>query len=193
MRFNVSRFLVRLRQFWTRDRLVPVLGITALFLFFLNFSNFLSHYLGFSPMYSQHLTTQGFFFNADSFHSDHIRGGNLHYRDGEIRFNKYGDRFMVRSKCWGHGDQHRKYKRRIFRRHTTPDQTFNREDIQSSRDHTLNNRLDSSTESLDSEDFDVEDYEVEIEESITIDEPEFDIRIEVNGEEIQVNRIPSDI
>lgn len=33
MSFNVSRFLVRVRQFWTRKRLVPVLGVSALILF----------------------------------------------------------------------------------------------------------------------------------------------------------------
>ena len=54
MSFNVSRFLVRVRQFWTRDRLVPVLGVTALFLFGLTSFQYLSTLLGDRPIVARH-------------------------------------------------------------------------------------------------------------------------------------------
>ena len=54
MSFNVSRFLVRVRQFWTRERLVPVLGIAALFLFLLNFLTYLNSLLDKRPIIALH-------------------------------------------------------------------------------------------------------------------------------------------
>ena len=57
--FNVSRFLVRVRQFWTRNRLVPVLGATALFLFGLNFYQYLSSHFDDDPIVARHIIING--------------------------------------------------------------------------------------------------------------------------------------
>ncbi len=57
--FNVSRFLVRVRQFWTRNRLVPVLGAAALFLFGLNFYQYLSSYFNDDPVIARHVIING--------------------------------------------------------------------------------------------------------------------------------------
>lgn len=67
MSFNVSRFLVRVRQFWTRKRLVPVLGITAIFLFLLNFYTFLNRQFEDKPIIAFHAMGdhEGFHFEAD--------------------------------------------------------------------------------------------------------------------------------
>ena len=75
MRFNVSRILVRFRQFWTRERLVPVLGFTALALFLLNFWAFLGHQFNQVPPLSASSVFGGSFF-ADS-QDRHIHGGSF--------------------------------------------------------------------------------------------------------------------
>lgn len=65
MSFNVSRFLVRVRQFWTRERLVPVLGITALGLFgsltYMYFNNFFDD----DPIVARHIVINGNAFEFD--------------------------------------------------------------------------------------------------------------------------------
>ena len=87
MRFNFSRFLVRLRQFWTRKRLVPVLGFTALALFFLNFWVFIGHQFNNAPFNASYVTGGSFFsshFDRDAGTYWHVRNprhkhGNSHF------------------------------------------------------------------------------------------------------------------
>lgn len=50
MSFNVSRFLVRMRAFWTRKRLVPVLGVTALLMFGLLSANYIKSFFTERPI-----------------------------------------------------------------------------------------------------------------------------------------------
>lgn len=50
MSFNVSRFLVRVRAFWSRERLVPVLGVTALLMFGLLSANYIKSFFEDRPI-----------------------------------------------------------------------------------------------------------------------------------------------
>ena len=77
MRFNVSRILVRIRQFWTRERLIPVLGFTALALFLLNFWAFLGHQFNQVPPLSASSVFGGSFFANSP--DRHVHGGTFIY------------------------------------------------------------------------------------------------------------------
>ncbi|MFK7846829.1 MAG: hypothetical protein AB8G77_16125 [Rhodothermales bacterium] len=59
MSFNVSRFLVRVRQFWTRERLVPVLGVSAIVLFGLTSYQYFSSLFAEKPIVATHLIING--------------------------------------------------------------------------------------------------------------------------------------
>ena len=90
MRFNLSRFLVRLRQFWTRKRLVPVLGFTALALFLLNFSVFIDHQFNNAPFNAAYMT------GWSLYQGDHVDGGSFSAKI-DRRFHKHAD-----SRSWRH-------------------------------------------------------------------------------------------
>lgn len=98
MRFNVSRILVRIRQFWTRERLVPVLGFTALALFLLNFWAFLGHQFNQVPPLSASSLLGGSLFAESNDH--HARGGTFfhdtHRHNFKHRHRHYSSK---RSRC----------------------------------------------------------------------------------------------
>lgn len=111
MRFNVSRFLVRVRQFWTRERLVPVLGLTALALFLLNFWAFLGLQFNQAPFNGAYLATGNFFSSSSSHWPSHVRH-QLEWR----RHNQASSRFQnhendsKRKKCRKKKDRHQSYE-----------------------------------------------------------------------------------
>lgn len=102
MRFNISRLLVRLRQFWTRKRLVPVLGFTALALFLLNFSVFIGHQFKNAPLNASYITGWTYY------SGDHAQSGSFS-ADADRRFHKHihkrGDSYF-----WGSDHKHSRRK-----------------------------------------------------------------------------------
>ena len=106
MRFNFSRFLVRVRQFWTRERLVPVLGFTALALFLLNFSVFVGHHLNQTPLFSPYVQG-GSVFHSDSFSERYFNND---------RYSRFQEDYSKRKKCWKKKSAYR-YRSRLDSKH----------------------------------------------------------------------------
>ena len=104
MRFNVSRILVRVKQFFTRNRLVQVLGFTAILLFVLNFSSFLSYQFRGVPLISADSNETYFFSTPDESRSSFI------FRRHSDRFFYENDFSSERTRCWKKRDHSRIYE-----------------------------------------------------------------------------------
>lgn len=111
MSFNVSRFLVRVRQFWTRERLVPVLGVTAMFMFGLLWQTYLSSLFAEKPIIARHIVINGEALQGHDFEEivrDRHNNQRFHF---EFEFDDDGERehrrhrhFHKRFKVWHNGD-----------------------------------------------------------------------------------------
>lgn len=163
MSFNVSRFLVRVRQFWTRERLVPVLGATAIFMFLLNFYTYLTAEFEKRPIVAIHAL-------------DHF--GEFHF-DTDDRENViiYRHDYNYDDSHWDRHDRERALKK--HRRHL-------RKRLRIHRGHDGEHKI----EIHDHFDFD----EKEVKEMLFKRNGEQDqIRIEINGEVLTIDKIDSEI
>ena len=167
MSFNVSRFLVRVRQFWTRDRLVPVLGITALFLFLLNFHTYLNSLFEKRPIVAFHALGNG-------------EGFRLHTNDQEHVF-------VFRHEHDQHWERHReeleRHRDRLER---------HREELERHRER-LHRKIrirqgENGHEIHVDEDGTVKEYVIE-----NSDEESDDVRIEVNGRRVEIDGVEIEI
>ena len=162
MSFNVSRFLVRVRQFWTRKRLVPVLGITAIFLFLLNFYTYLNTFFEKPPIIALHTLEHRLGPPAEI---------DIHRHHFSFDFN---DRHDI--------EQHRRRLERDLRHH--------REHLKRHK-HELERHHDQLRRRIrihrDNDRHEIEIHEDGETKNFVIKGDEADVRIEVNGQRIKID------
>ncbi len=114
MPFNVSRFLVRVRQFWTRKRLVPVLGISALILFGITSYHSIASMFNKQPVVASHFM----FFNDGALFDGAHQNESANVHTFHFRFDH--------NKRWHHrhDKRHREHRWREYREFNSEDRFF---------------------------------------------------------------------
>ena len=107
MSFNVSRFLVHVRQFWTRERLVPVLGVTAMFMFGLLWQHYLSSLFEDKPIIARHIVINGETVQGDDFRAFTQDQEDAHRFHFEFEFD---DESKKKHKHRRHRHHHKRFK-----------------------------------------------------------------------------------
>ncbi len=173
MSFNVSRFLVSVRQFWTRKRLVPVLGVTALFLFGLTSYQYLSSFWGDDPIVARHIVINGTAFQAleaEDLEERHSRFWQFDHEKHHQRWHHEHDH-ESRRVAWEHA---RDQQRRALKLHR---------ELKERHQLEIKNRvLEFKFEERSSED----DEEEKV--IILKGEGEETFEITINGEKIEINK-----
>lgn len=174
MSFNVSRFIVRMRRFWTRERLVPVLGVTAVFLFLLNFYAYLNSLFEKRPIIALHTIEDIRQFRSENGNESHV-----------FIFRHENDRALHRHRM--ELDRHRVELERQRRR---LERERRKLEIQHDRLHRRIriHRNENSHEIEVHEDGKTQQYVIE-----GADESGEEVRIEVNGQRVKIDEVEVEI
>ena len=170
MSFNVSRFLVRVRAFWTRERLVPVLGVTALLMFGLLSANYIKSFFTERPIV------------ATAVWESHDGADFTHEHEFEV-FTEGNMQFQLRH--FESEEGLKKHKERLERLRRELER--HRNNLEKHRDKLEKHRKfifkseDGTHEIVIGDEDDVNTF-------ILKNDQEEEIKIEVNGEVVQIQR-----
>ncbi len=201
MSFNVSRFLVRVRQFWTRERLVPVLGVTALCMFggltYMYFNNFFDD----DPIVARHIVINGNAFEFDVDFDGDFEGEFEHVFEGEFfsddanafywKFDGADHHSRWNHKKWDHEKRRGEFEWDVALKHKRHAYELKRKlEKLHEREHELEHRL-RSFKFQDDDDENIiimQDGDDEHELIIKRGDGESSVEIIVNGKKIDVER-----
>lgn len=170
MSFNVSRFLVRVRAFWTRERLVPVLGVTALCMFGLLSANYIKSFFTERPIVATAVWESHD--GADFAHEHEFKV----FTEGNMQFQLR--HFESEEGLKKHKERLERLRRELERHHKTLKK--HRDKLEKHRKYIF--KSEDGTHEI------VIGDEGEVNTFVLKNDQEKEIKIEVNGEVVQIQR-----